>query len=80
MKKISYYVIILKEFIEKEKQTRKVESELVKQIKINQETIKKMNSYQDNLIQTEEEKNSIKNLENTLQDNSLINSLYSPEH
>ena len=29
MEKISYYVTILKEFIKKEKQTRKTESELV---------------------------------------------------
>ena len=30
MKKISYYVTILKEFIQKEKQMRKIESGLVK--------------------------------------------------
>ena len=29
MKKFSYYVTILKEFIKKEKQTRKIENELV---------------------------------------------------
>ena len=45
IKKISYYVIILKEFIRKKKQTRKIENGLVKWIKTNQEIIKKMNSY-----------------------------------
>ena len=30
MKKISYYIIILKEFIKKEKQTRKIENKLIK--------------------------------------------------
>ena len=29
MKKINYYVTILKEFIKKEKQTKKVENELI---------------------------------------------------
>ena len=50
MKKISYYVTILKEFIRKEKQIKKIENGLVKQIRINQEIIKKINSYQDNVI------------------------------
>ena len=47
MKKISYYVTILKEFIGKEKQTGKAGSELVEWVKTNQDTIKGMNSYHD---------------------------------
>ena len=35
MKKISYYITILKEFIKKEKQTRKIKNEFVKSIKTN---------------------------------------------
>ena len=49
-------------------------------VKINQETIKEMDSYQENVIQTKEEGSSVKNLKNSLQDNSLTDSLYSPEH
>ena len=45
MKKISYYVAILEEFIKKEKQTGKVKSELIKWIKTNQKTIEEINSY-----------------------------------
>ena len=50
MKKISYYIAILKEFITKEKFTEKIKSELVKWVKTNKKTIKEMNSYQDNKI------------------------------
>ena len=39
-----------------------------------------MNSYQDNTIQTKEERDSIKNSCNSLQDNSPTDSLYSPEY
>ena len=38
-----------------------------------------MNSYQDNETQTEEEKNSVKDPGNLLQDNSSINNLYPSE-
>ena len=80
IKKISYYITILKEFIKKEKQTRKVENKLVKQIKTNQKTIEEMNSYQDNKTQTEKERGSVKDSCDSLQNNSLTDSLYSPEH
>ena len=36
-----------------------------------------MNNYQDNGIQTKKERDSVKNLKNSLQDNSLTDSLYS---
>ena len=39
-----------------------------------------MNSYQNNTIQTEEERDSVKDYGNPLQDNSLTDSLYPPEH
>ena len=80
IEKISYYVTILKKFIEKKKNIEKVENELTNWVKINQETIKEIDSYQDNIIQIKKEENSIKNLENSLQDNSLTDSLYSSEH
>ena len=39
-----------------------------------------MDSYQDNTIQTKKERNSIKDLRDSLQDNSFMNSLYSSKH
>ena len=45
IEKISYYITILKEFIKKEKQTGKTESELVKWVKTNQKTIEEMDNY-----------------------------------
>ena len=39
-----------------------------------------MDSYQDNVTQTKEERNSVKDLKNSLQDNSPTDSLYPPEH
>ena len=79
MKKISYYVTILEKFIKKRKQIEKTESKLVKWIKMNQKIIEGMDSYHDNEIQTEEEESSVKDLRNSLQDNSFTDSLYPPE-
>ena len=39
-----------------------------------------MDIYHDQKIQTEKERDSIKNSSSSLQDNSLINSLYSLRH
>ena len=39
-----------------------------------------MDSYQDNTIQTKEEGSSVKNHENSLQDNSPTDNLYPSEH
>ena len=75
MEKISYYVTILEEFIKKKKQIGKTESELVNWVKTNQKTIKEMDSYQDSETQTEKEGGSVKNLRNSLQDNSPTDDL-----
>ena len=69
----------MKDYVKKERSSKKNENKLVKIVIKNQETIRNMNIYYDQETQTEEE-DSIKNLSSSLQDNSSTNSLYSSRH
>ena len=78
--KISYWTGILKDYVNKEKSLRKTENKLVILIKKNKEKIKKMNTYLNKKTQTKKEENSVKDLRNSLHDNSFTSSLYPPDH
>ena len=62
MIKISYWTKILKNYVNKEKPSRKTESKLVTLIKENKEEIKKINTYSDKETQTEKKRGNIKDL------------------
>ena len=66
---------MLKDYVKKERLLGKNESKLMEAIMKNQETIRNMDTYCNQEIQTEEESN-VENQSLSLQDNSLTNSLY----
>ena len=71
---------MLKDYVRKERPSRKNENKLVETVLINQETIRDINIYRDQETQTEEEGNSVENSLPSLQDNSSTNSLYPSGH
>ena len=74
--KISHWTEILKDYVNKERPSGKTGSKLVTFIKENKKEIRKMDIYLNREVQTEEERDSIKNSH----DNSSTNSLYPPNH
>ena len=60
--KINYWTEILENYVNKEKSLKKIKSKLVTFIKENKKEIKKMNTYSDKKTQTEEERDSVKDL------------------
>ena len=79
MKEISQWIVTLKNYVKKERPSRKNESKLVETITRNQEVIRNMDTYHDQETQTEEG-GSMENLSTSLQDNSSTNSLYPSRH
>ena len=80
MMKISYWTKVLKDYVNKEKPSGKIESKLITLIEENKEDIRKMDTYSDKEIQTKKEESNVKSLQDFLHDNSSTNNLYLPDH
>ena len=80
MKEISYWIVMLEDYVQKERPSGKNGSKLVETVLTNQETIQNMDTYHDEGTQTEEGGGSVENPSSSPQDNSSTNSLYPPGH